>query len=379
MRAVIAGAGAMGAGAAWALAERGHDVVLLDQAAIPNPLSASSAETRSFRLSHTEREDVRLALRALELWHELARKSGRTVYGRTGILHTGSVVEPMAAAFAAEGVPHFHLDADQVARIFPELRRRSGVPAMFQPDGGVNFADEAILGQVDLAVRAGAEIAPKERVIALAPRGDGVTVFTERRRLQADVCVVSAGPWASGLLDPIDIDVPLDAGVAQVTYFRSRRDWQNRPSLMERTGDADDGIYGLISPGRGFKLGYTTVDHDLFHVDWRARPLNRALEAQLVERVRADLPGFDPTPLHTEACPITLTPDHRFVLDRRGPIVIGAGCSGHAFKFSPLLGALLADLAEDRRLPPEADRFRLDRPALAASANTARGMRLVEA
>jgi sarcosine oxidase len=369
----------MGAGAAWALAERGHDVVLLDQAAIPNPLSASSAETRSFRLSHGDRADVRLALRALELWHELARRSGRTVYGRTGILHTGSVVEPMAAAFAAEGVPHFHLDADQVARIFPELRRRPDVPAMFQPDGGVNFADEAILGQVELAARAGAEIAPKERVIALAPRESDVTVFTERRRIVADVCIVSAGPWAGGLLDPIDVHVPFEAGVSQVTYFRSSLDWENRPSLMERTRSSEDGIYGLISPSRGFKLGYAAIDQDLFHVDWRARPLNRALEARLVQRMREDLPGFDPTPLHTEACPITLTPDHMFVLDRRGPIVIGSGCSGHAFKFSPLLGALLADLAEGRRLPADAERFRLDRPTLAQAAGAARGMRVVEA
>ena len=67
------------------------------------------------------------------------------------------------------------------------------------------------------------------------------------------------------------------------------------------------------------------------------------------------------------------------MLDRRGSIVIGAGCSGHAFKFSPLLGALLADLAEGRHLPAEADRFRLDRPALTEAALGVRGKRIVEA
>jgi sarcosine oxidase len=53
------------------------------------------------------------------------------------------------------------------------------------------------------------------------------------------------------------------------------------------------------------------------------------------------------------------------VIDRRGPIVVGAACIGHAFKFSPVLGELFADLAEERPLPPEARRFSLERPTLA--------------
>jgi sarcosine oxidase len=52
------------------------------------------------------------------------------------------------------------------------------------------------------------------------------------------------------------------------------------------------------------------------------------------------------------------------VIDRAGPIVVGAGCSGHAFKFSPLLGQLLADLATGGSVPEDARRWRLDRPGL---------------
>jgi sarcosine oxidase len=100
---------------------------------------------------------------------------------------------------------------------------------------------------------------------------------------------------------------------------------------------------------------------------WKAskvRPYDRENELALVERVREDFPGFDPTPLHHEAGPITLVPDEHFVIDRRGQIVVGAACIGHAFKFSPLLGELLADLAEQKPLPREAMRFSLDRPTL---------------
>jgi sarcosine oxidase len=60
-----------------------------------------------------------------------------------------------------------------------------------------------------------------------------------------------------------------------------------------------------------------------------------------------------------------MTADEDFVLDRQGPVVVAAGCSGHAFKFGPLLGELLADLALGAEPPIDLKRFALGRPALA--------------
>ena len=62
-----------------------------------------------------------------------------------------------------------------------------------------------------------------------------------------------------------------------------------------------------------------------------------------------------------------MTPDEDFVLDRTGPLVVGGGCSGHAFKFGPLLGEFLADLALRQDIPVSRERFALQRPSLAAS------------
>ena len=58
-----------------------------------------------------------------------------------------------------------------------------------------------------------------------------------------------------------------------------------------------------------------------------------------------------------------MTPDGDFVIDRRGPLVIAGGCSGHAFKFGPALGELIGDLVEGTPRPGT-DRFSLDRPAI---------------
>jgi sarcosine oxidase len=83
---------------------------------------------------------------------------------------------------------------------------------------------------------------------------------------------------------------------------------------------------------------------------------------------RERLPGLDPAGLAPETCLYTMTADEDFVLDRAGPLVVGGGCSGHAFKFGPLLGDMLADLAAGTEPSLPRGRFALSRPALAAPA-----------
>ena len=52
-----------------------------------------------------------------------------------------------------------------------------------------------------------------------------------------------------------------------------------------------------------------------------------------------------PEPAEAETCLYTNTADERFILERRGRVVIGSACSGHGFKFAPEIGRRLADLA----------------------------------
>ena len=58
------------------------------------------------------------------------------------------------------------------------------------------------------------------------------------------------------------------------------------------------------------------------------------------------LPGFADVPVTTERCFYDNTSDGHFVIDRVGRVVIGAGTSGHGFKFGPVWGEVLADLAQ---------------------------------
>jgi glycine/D-amino acid oxidase-like deaminating enzyme len=62
--------------------------------------------------------------------------------------------------------------------------------------------------------------------------------------------------------------------------------------------------------------------------------------------------------LDAQVCTWTDSPDGRFVLDTLpGGIVVACGDSGEGFKFSALMGIVLADLAEGVRPDPDVASF----------------------
>ena len=185
LRVVVVGAGAMGAAAAWELARRGCAVTLLDQFGIGNDLASSSAsETRIFRLAHVDRADVRLAVQALELWHELEREAGERVLYPSGLLQRGAFALRMAEALRAEGVTVHDLDHRQVARAVP---RAAPVPGHAGGGAARRRGDP-------LAARAAALRRPRgaRRRRGLRPRAGDRPAAARRR---ACGCSRSAGAW----------------------------------------------------------------------------------------------------------------------------------------------------------------------------------------
>ena len=86
----------------------------------------------------------------------------------------------------------------------------------------------------------------------------------------------------------------------------------------------------------------------------------------LTDAARRLLPALDPEPVATERCIYDNSADTDFVVDRVGDVVVGCGTSGHGFKFGPLLGELLADLADGIEPRVDLSPFRLDRRPTAA-------------
>jgi sarcosine oxidase len=339
----VVGAGVMGAATARSLARGGHDVVLLEQFELGHTRGSSHGEARIFRLVYDDPHWVSEAQRALPLWRELERESGETILTTTGSLDLGPGTDERAAALTACDVPFTVEDGADLASRYA-LRIEGGTAALLQADGGVLNAARAHHAFVELARRDGARILERTRVVALE---DAARVRLDGGSIEAQAVVVTAGAWVSRLLEPIGIRLPVMPTRESVVYFGL--DGNGLPTIIDwRVPDGyelprpGDSIYALRSP-EGLKVGVhrtgpPTDPDDEGAVDPEAV---RCASDWVAEHVEA----AGPLPLRTETCLYTNMPDASFVVERQGRVVVGSPCSGHGFKFAPVVGEELAGLA----------------------------------
>ena len=340
---IVIGGGVIGTCTARALARRGRDVVLLERFRIPHKHGSSHGASRIFRYSYRDPRFVRMAQEALPLWRELEEESGSPLLTVTGGLDLGAGVDEHAAALETCGVPMEWLDAEEVARRFPLVTLPHGSRVLFQPGAGFLAADRTVEAASASARRHGAEVRQETRVLSIRPSGAGVEVETEGGTLRASVAVVTAGGWARGLLASAGIDLPVRVTEETVAYF-AVEEQAVVPSLVDWGSPA---VYSLRSPGQGLKVG-EHIAGPVVDPDDRGGPRQESVD-RLAGWVAERYPSADPEPHLAETCLYTNTSDEEFILDRRGPIVIGSPCSGHGFKFAPLNGERLAALATDRQ------------------------------
>ncbi|HEV3473987.1 MAG TPA: N-methyl-L-tryptophan oxidase [Actinomycetota bacterium] len=334
----VVGVGVMGAATAWSLARAGREVLMLEQFDIGHRRGSSHGASRIFRLSYEDPRFVRMAQEAHPKWRALEAASGRTLLTRTGGLDIGEKLEEHARALKECGAPFEQLNGDEVAGRFPHVSRSVG-PALFQPDGGIVAADDAVRAFVDSATAAGGTVLERTPVMALHDRGERVEIRTDAETYRARIAVVTAGAWAAKLLAGAGIRLPTRPTRETVAYFRVDDDGP-LPAVVDWGTPA---VYSLPSPGQGLKAGEHRAGPDT-DPEREGSPDDSSV-ARISSWVRDRFPAADPKPHLTETCLYTNTADEGFILERHGAIVVGSACSGHGFKFAPVIGDRLAALA----------------------------------
>lgn len=352
--AIVAGVGTMGAAACAALAGRGARVLGLDASSIPNARSSHTGHTRVFRVAYSEHPDyVPLLKRAQAAWRALAEESGETLYRECGVLHLGprrsASITRTAESARLHGLAHEELAGEALAAAFPQFRVPEGWSAILEPKAGWVAAEAGVSALAAQALRAGAELRAGEPVLEWRESGGGVLVRTPAGEHAADRFIVTCGAWSPRLLARIGVDLRV---TRQVLVWV----WPRRPEMFgdERfpvwAADTPHGhAYGFpFAPGRvGLKLALhergAPTDPDALHRDLLpgdTEPLLRVL--------RDLIPDAHGPVLAHAACMYTNSPDGHFLIDRfpgSDRVVIAAGFSGHGFKFAPVIGEALADLA----------------------------------
>ncbi len=360
---LVLGGGVAGAAAAWAIAKRGENVLLVEQFEPGHTRGSSHGDGRIFRFSYPEPVYVEMARRALAGWRELERTTEEPLLHLCGNWDCGPLGSPELEAvernLRAAGVACERLSAAESNDRFPLFHVPPGSEALYQPEGGVLYARRAMTALWDAAQAAGARVVTGEPILGIEAGSHGAELVARGgRRYRAPRLVVAAGGWSASLLAALDLPLPLQVTRELVAYFAPCNEVDHGPGRMPTAIDhhQPDTFYALPAlEVPGVKIGWHRAGRPIEHPDEPAaldRDNLAAVEAFSQERFR----HLHPRPLEISHCLYTLTPDHHFILDRHPTeptLALAAGLSGHGFKFGPALGEVLAALVfgEDVPLP----------------------------
>ena len=352
---VVIGGGAMGSAAAWQLAARGKHVTLLERFAPGHAFGASHGPSRNFNVGYADPVHGALLVESERLWRELESETQSSLLEQVGMVSHGGHTEAdeVHAGLRAVGIPSAFLTAGEAGERWPGLRFETRV--LHMPTGGRLHADASVHALQSAAAARGAEVRHNTKVLGIDVLADDrVVVTTDAGTVTARHAVVTAGAWTADLVGGL-LDLPsLVVTQEQPAHFAvldTSFDW---PGFTHRPRAEDDwwysGIYGMHTPGHGVKAGWhgvgPIVDPDAR--DFQSEPVQLAA---LRRYAREWLPGVDSDAVAEISCTYTTTPDSTFILDSAGPVTVGAGFSGHGFKFTPAIGRVLADLATGGRAP----------------------------
>jgi sarcosine oxidase len=373
--AIVVGCGSMGSAALFHLAGRGSRVLGLEQFDVPNELGGSAGTNRIIRLAYAEDPRyVPLLRRAYALWRELERRAGERLLVITGSIDAGpehgAIVTGSRGSCLAHGLAHEVLDSRGVAERFPAYRLSPDMLALFQPDGGFLMSERCNAAHLVGALEQGAEVHGRERVLHWDVKENGrqISIRTDHDIYHTRKLVLTCGPWSARVVPALE---RLARPQRQVLLWTQPK----APGLFTMNRFP---VFNMESPeGRfygfppyavpGFKIGKYYHRHEWVDPDTVDRTCSELDEAVLREAIGRYFPDADGPTLAMKVCMFSNSPDEHFIIDRHpeAPNVwIAAGFSGHGFKFSSVVGEILADLAIEDATAWDLELFRWDRPAL---------------
>jgi len=351
---IVIGLGGMGSAAARALAARGARVGGFERFGPAHAFGASHGGSRIIRLSYFEHPSyVPLLRTAYDRWERLERDSGRQLLTRSGGLFIGGPDSEVYAgtllAAREHDLPHQVLDGAELRRRYPVLAAGDDVLAVLDEMAGTVLPEATVQAHLDLARHDGADLHFDSPVQSWSADGSGVVVRTAAGTHRADRLVLAPGAWAPHLLKLPDLPLRVERRVQMWFAPTGQEDafaampvwlWERGDGLQFYGFPLRDGAIKVALHNRGGVCDPDTVE--------------RSVAAEEVEEMREvlrpALPALAGELVKTAVCTYTMTPDGHFLIamhPQHPQVVIAAGFSGHGFKFTPVIGEVLADLALD--------------------------------
>ena len=366
----VIGAGAMGSAVLYHLAKRGVKACGIEQFGIAHDRGSSHGDTRIIRKAYFEHPDyVPLLNRSYELWNELAEECGEKLMVNNGLIVAGEpdseTIISLRRCYRKYEISHECWTANETIDHFPQFRIPHNYEVFYDPFGGFLFVEKCVEQHLKLAQNAGAILFTDEQVVDWQRESNGFHINTSARILFADKLIFTMGAWSKRILEHIGISMEI---------WRKEVYWHGGKSMSDCQPDRFPVYY--IERDYGHFYGFPTInekglkvaEHEKSNIIAFPEQLDNEIEPkdeQIIMRFLSDcLPGVEQRRNHFSLCMYSKTPDNNFILDvhpENSNIIIGAGFSGHGFKFSPVVGEILTDFALDGRTRHPIDFFRIKR------------------
>jgi sarcosine oxidase len=353
----VIGLGAMGSAALAFLSARGIKAIGIDAYFPAHALSSSHGDSRLIRLGYFEDPSyVPLLRRAYQNWRSLEARLRAEILTITGVLQIGAphskIVSGTRSSCEMHGLAYEELDKAAMAARFPAFQLDDGEMAVLDPQGGYLRPEAAVMGYLKLAAEDGAVLHFGEKVISIEPDDAGVTVSSANGRYRAGKVIVSTGSWIGELVPQLRAHaVPIRQVVA---WYQPRDGFATEPQRMPcflRDEGSEGSYFGFPAIGiDGVKIGRHAHFREPIDPDQPNPPVNDADRALLDGFIAKRVPAAAGLRVRATTCRYTMTPSEDFLIDLvpgQQNVVVASPCSGHGFKFTSVVGEILADLALD--------------------------------
>ncbi|MEQ1954769.1 FAD-dependent oxidoreductase [Mesorhizobium sp. CN2-181] len=352
MNVIVVGAGIAGLCTAWSLVKAGHNVTLVEQGPIPNPLAASGDHHRIIRRAYGNAAGYgRLITEAYEAWDEMWADLGENHLDPRGFMcvsrEEGDEAEMHREALEAGGYPFELFQPEQAVEKWPFLEPGTFRYAFFSTEGGALHCRKIAGGLLKWLRENGANVYENSKVVSVEDeRGsvgleDGSEIFGDRVVVTAGAWVLKLFPELSGTLKTYRTALAYVAPPADL-----RAAWEAAPVILD-VGGKTDGYMIPLTRGTGMKFGSGLHKVETSDADWNRDPVEGEGEAirNLFSPPIARISEYRVTEVVT--CAYTFTDDERFFATEKGKVLIVSACSGHGYKFGAAVGRRVAAAVGD--------------------------------
>ncbi len=373
---LVVGLGAHGSASAWQLAKRGLEVIGFDAYTPPHTLGSTHGETRIIREVYSEHPDyVPMIQRSYEIWQELEQAGiddddpARLIQITGGITigrPEGEGIKGVKRSSEEHGLPIEILEPYEIRLRWPQFQPRDDMIGAFDARAGVLFPEKCVEANIAQARRAGADLHFNESVTKWRPDGEGVQVSTDQGTYHADKLVFSAGAWNRGFLSKLNLPLRLERQVLFWFEPASSPELFGPDNCPNHSWEWSPGnaLYCQPDFGGGVKTAFHHGGEMFDDPGDLDRTVRESDERSLRNAFSDIIPQLNGRVVKSAVCLYTDTPDFHFLLDRHpghSNVVICSPCSGHGFKFSAVIGEIVADLVADRDTGYDMSLFSVDR------------------